>query len=84
MTHLDTGTYTLNLHDYSQLPWRHHNFHLFGPGIDVATDSETIGDETFTIRLVDGTWVGGGLAFDAARRLHLTQTSQGWDHRADL
>jgi plastocyanin len=57
VTHLDTGTYTLNLHDYSQLPWRHHNFHLFGPGVDVATDAETIGDKTFTIGLVDGTYV---------------------------
>jgi hypothetical protein len=53
VTHLDTGTYTLTVHDRS----RHHNFHLYGPGVDVATVFDTIGDQTFTITLVDGTYV---------------------------
>ena len=50
--HVDAGSYTLVVHDRS----RHHNFHLFGPGVNVATDSENIGDQTFTIALVDGTY----------------------------
>jgi len=50
--HLDPGTYTLLVHDRSAL----HNFHLAGPGVDVATDIEGIGDQTFTITLSDGTY----------------------------
>jgi hypothetical protein len=50
--HVDAGTYTLIVHDHS----RHHNFHLSGPGVDVATGSEAVGDQTFTITLVDGTY----------------------------
>jgi hypothetical protein len=50
--HIDAGTYTVIVHDHS----RHHNFHLYGPSVDVATDSETVGDQTFTITLVDGTY----------------------------
>lgn len=48
---LDPGTYTLVVHDHSDI----HNFHLFGPGsVDVSTDIEAIGDKTFTVTLVDG------------------------------
>jgi hypothetical protein len=51
ISHVDAGTYTLVLHDRSEL----HNFHLFGPGgVDVATTVETTGDSTFTVALVDG------------------------------
>ncbi len=52
VTHLDPGTYTLVVHDHSDL----HNFHLFGPGVDVGTDVAGTGDSTFTITLVDGTY----------------------------
>jgi hypothetical protein len=51
VTHLDTGTYTLTVHNHDP---QHHNFHLYGPGVNVATDA---GDATFTITLVDGTYV---------------------------
>jgi len=48
---LDPGTYTLVVHDHSDI----HDFHLFGPGgVDVATDIEGIGDKTFTVTLVAG------------------------------
>jgi hypothetical protein len=50
--HLDAGTYTLVVHDRSSF----HNFHLLGPGVDVSTDVDTIGDATFTVALVDGTY----------------------------
>jgi len=50
--HVDAGSYTLVVHDRS----RHHNFHLYGPVVDVATGSEAVGDQTFTITLVDGTY----------------------------
>jgi len=50
--HLDAGTYTLIVHDHSV----HHNFHLSGPGVNVATDNTAVGDQTFTITLVDGTY----------------------------
>jgi hypothetical protein len=51
ITHIDAGTYTLVVHDRSEL----HNFHLFGPGgVDATTAVETTGDSTFTVTLVDG------------------------------
>jgi hypothetical protein len=50
--HIDAGTYTLVVHDRSV----HHNFHLTGPGVDVATDIVGVGDQTFTITLVDGVY----------------------------
>ncbi|HET8895002.1 MAG TPA: hypothetical protein VFM96_12985 [Gaiellaceae bacterium] len=50
---LDPGTYTLNVHDHSDI----HNFHLFGPGgIDVSTDIGNVENKTFTITLVNGTY----------------------------
>ena len=53
ITHVDAGTYTLVVHDRSEL----HNFHLFGPGgVDAATTVETTGDSTFTVTLVDGVY----------------------------
>lgn len=52
VAHLDPGTYTLLVHDRSTL----HNFHLFGPGVDVATTVEDTGDQTFTVTLTDGTY----------------------------
>src|SRR4051794_33297278 len=53
ISHIDAGTYTLVVHDKSEL----HNFHLFGPGgVDVATAVEVAGDKTFTVTLVDGTY----------------------------
>ena len=33
--HVDSGTYTLVVHDRSV----HHNFHLTGPGVNVTTDT---------------------------------------------
>ena len=52
MTHLDAGTYTLDLHDHSAF----HNFHLSGPGVDVSTSVDAIEDKTFTVTLTDGTY----------------------------
>jgi len=52
VTHLDPGTYTLVVHDHSNL----HDFHLFGPGVNVATDVTGTGDTTFTVMLTDGTY----------------------------
>jgi plastocyanin len=52
VTHLDPGTYTLLVHDKSDL----HDFHLVGPGVNVATDVFDIGDKTFTITLTDGVY----------------------------
>lgn len=53
VSHLDAGTYTLLIHDHSSF----HDFHLFGPGVDVATDIDGTGDSIFTIALTDGTYV---------------------------
>jgi hypothetical protein len=52
VTHLSAGTYTLVVHDHSAL----HNFDLNGPGVSAATDISGVGDQTFTITLVDGTY----------------------------
>lgn len=51
--HLDAGAYTLAVSDLSES----HSFHLTGPGgVDVATEVETTGKQTFTVDLVDGTY----------------------------
>jgi hypothetical protein len=52
VSHLDPGTYALVVHDKSDL----HDFHLTGPGVDVASDVTFIGDKTFTITITDGTY----------------------------
>ena len=50
VSQVDPGTYTLVVHDQSDI----HNFHLTGPGVDVATDIEFVGDKTFTVTLAEG------------------------------
>jgi plastocyanin len=52
VTHLDPGGYTLVVHDHSEL----HNFHLRGPGVNVATPIESAGDFSFPVTLTDGTY----------------------------
>src|SRR3954452_21534686 len=52
VTHLAAGTYTLTVQDKADL----HNFHLVGPGVDVATDIDFVGTQTFTVTLKDGTY----------------------------
>ena len=52
VTHLDPGTYTLVIHDHSSF----HNFHFSGPGVDVMSDVDAVGDKTFTVTLTDGTY----------------------------
>jgi hypothetical protein len=50
VTQLDPGTYTLLVHDQSDL----HDFDLSGPGVAAATDVAFIGDQTFTVTFVEG------------------------------
>lgn len=52
VTHLDPGSYTLTVNDQSDI----HNFHLNGPGVDVATSVDGAGVKTFDVTLVDGTY----------------------------
>jgi plastocyanin len=50
VTHLDPGTYTIRVHDPAVI----HDFHLKGPGVDVATSVEGKEDVTWTVTFVDG------------------------------
>ena len=52
VTHLDPGTYTIVVHDRSEM----HNFHLRGPGVDQKTDVTAVGDSTWTVTVADGTY----------------------------
>jgi hypothetical protein len=52
VTHLAIGTYTLLVHDHSAI----HNFDLFGPDVTAQTGVDTVGDQTFTITITDGTY----------------------------
>jgi hypothetical protein len=52
VTHLDPGTYTINVDDKSDI----HNFHLFGPSVEQSTAVETTGTVTWTVTLQDGTY----------------------------
>ncbi|TMM05986.1 MAG: hypothetical protein E6G02_06305 [Actinobacteria bacterium] len=52
VTHVDTGQYTITVHDYATL----HNFHLSGPGVDQATGVETTANTTWNVSFTDGTY----------------------------
>jgi type 1 fimbria pilin len=52
VSHLDPGTYTIQVSDRSAL----HNFHLSGPGVDLATGIEATGTATWTVTLAAGTY----------------------------
>jgi hypothetical protein len=48
--HVDPGTYDIEVKDLSE----EHNFHLKGPGVDMATDPASISDVVWTVTLADG------------------------------
>jgi hypothetical protein len=50
VTELRPGTYWLTVDDLSE----HHNFHLFGPGLNVGTTVPFVGTTTFKIHLSHG------------------------------
>ena len=50
--HLDAGTYTIKVHDLSTV----HNFHLTGPGVDMATAVEEAQEATWAVTFTDGTY----------------------------
>jgi plastocyanin len=52
ISHLDPGTYAIHVTDQSE----EHNFHLSGPGVDMATDVPTTGTADWTVTLTDGTY----------------------------
>jgi plastocyanin len=52
VSHLDPGTYTINVDDLGV----DHNFHLSGPGVDQATGIDETGSVTWTVTLSDGTY----------------------------
>jgi hypothetical protein len=52
VTHLDPGTYTIQIEDRSA----EHNFDLRGPGVSKATEIETTGTVTWTVALTDGVY----------------------------
>jgi plastocyanin len=52
VTHLDAGTYTIRVHDLSEI----HDFHLFGPGVSESTAVENKEEATWTVTLTDGTY----------------------------
>jgi plastocyanin len=52
VTHLDPGTYTIAVDDESAS----HNFDLFGPGVQKATDIAATVTTTWTVTFTDGTY----------------------------
>jgi hypothetical protein len=53
VSHLDPGDYTITVNDLSTL----HNFHLRGPGgVDMATDVDTTGMQTWNVTVTDGVY----------------------------
>jgi hypothetical protein len=52
VSHLDPGSFSLIVDDRSA----DHNFHLKGPGVDVATGVEAIGVKTFAVTLAAGSY----------------------------
>ncbi|MGZ8692717.1 MAG: hypothetical protein ACXWZT_08295, partial [Gaiellaceae bacterium] len=66
VTHLDPGTYDVEVHDFSE----EHNFHLHGPGVQQATAVGNREDVVWTVALIDGKYV-----FDCAAH---PSTMNGW------
>jgi plastocyanin len=52
VTKLDPGPFELTVDDLGD----EHNFHLKGPGVDVATEVAGVGKQTFQLTLKDGTY----------------------------
>ena len=52
VTHLDAGTYDIVVTDNEVT----HNFHLRGPGVDMATDLEGTSTVTWNVTITDGTY----------------------------
>ena len=52
VTWLQPGTYTFTIDDLSDI----HNFHLFGPGVDMQTTVLATGTTTWTVELTPGTY----------------------------
>ena len=52
VSHLDAGDYTIHVTDQSD----EHNFHLTGPGVDMATEIVGIGSQDWNVTLTDGTY----------------------------
>jgi hypothetical protein len=50
VSQLDPGAYTIDVTDLSSL----HDFHLSGPGVNMATDIETTGSVTWNVTFADG------------------------------
>jgi len=50
--HLDPGSYDIAVSDVAI----EHNFHLSGPGVEMATEVETQSTTTWTVTFVDGTY----------------------------
>jgi hypothetical protein len=50
VTHLDAGTYDIEVHDLSET----HNFRLHGPAVEQATDIGSKEDVVWTVALADG------------------------------
>ena len=49
VTDIPAGTYTIEVHDESDV----HNFHLSGPGVDQRTEVETLSTVTWTVTFQD-------------------------------
>ncbi len=52
VTHLDPGTYTIQVADKASV----HNFHLSGPGVDMATGVEEVATVTWTVTFTQGSY----------------------------
>lgn len=52
VTHLDPGTYEIDVDDRSAMS----SFHLKGPGVDIATGIEEVVHTTWTVTFTDGTY----------------------------
>lgn len=52
VTHIETGTYTVQVNDLGEV----HNFHLSGPGVDEVTGVASTGEVRWTVTFQDGTY----------------------------
>ena len=74
--HLDAGTYTIKVDDKADI----HNFHLTGPGVDVTTTVEFVGQMEWSVTVKDGAieFDFAGTSKQVRGPLNIARPIQGW------
>src|SRR6266511_4810569 len=80
VTHLDPGTYDIEVHDLSEM----HNFRLHGPGVQQATAVGNVEDVVWTVTFADGKYVFDCAAHPSSMNGWFTAGERSEEHTSEL